>query len=476
MAPTKHSRCLFCGWELGRPVPQPADEQSQGLGALSSELRRELAGDLSSATYDVGTIRDELARDLADVKRQVNELAEELNDGAEEADGGKRADPDDGSPLEQVTGRQDRPAPGMRASPLRAVHRPPVRPLRGPLGAFERVDAKSLVVRVAANRVVNYASVCVGQPTVDWLEVENVTRENADNVLARVWISGDYGEPWERLIPSIRAFDTYRCEDVNLPVDKKRMREVLETEPACLRFEILVDGRKVFSDSAEIAIHAFNEWHIDPERFPEGVESLAVFVTPNCAAVDAVLGAAKPRLAQRTGDASFDGYQSGSPERVIAVAEAMYLALGGELKITYSVPLASFEKTGQKIRRPGAVLRAERGTCLDLAVLFASCLEAAGLDAVIFLMRGHAYLGCWLSPGRSVRVRIDDPASYRDGATHGLLLPLNATAFARGESFETCRSEGQSLLDMDSFQCGIEVSACRMAGIKPLSWGDDDGR
>lgn len=46
---------------------------------------------------------------------------------------------------------------------------------------------------------------------------------------------------------------------------------------------------------------------------------------------------------------------------------------------------------GQKIRIPHDVLKGKQGTCIDLAILFVSCLESMGLNAGIVLIAGHAY-------------------------------------------------------------------------------------
>ena len=38
-----------------------------------------------------------------------------------------------------------------------------------------------------------------------------------------------------------------------------------------------------------------------------------------------------------------------------------------------------------------------RGTCHDLAVLLASCMEHVGINPLIYLIRGHTFVGFWKS-------------------------------------------------------------------------------
>lgn len=436
--------CEACGVELAHKDRSTVDD-------VASEIERELEEELSSGEYDLESAGQELERELSQAEREMDEAHVMVSS------------PPAGRPpaLDSPAITPLRPAT-LDVSTVGSLCFPP----------FERVDSKRVQVRLSSRSVVNLASACAGTPIVDWLEVENLTHENSDNVLLRIWLAAGYGEPWEKSVPSIRAFDRYRFDSVDLPLSRERMREVVEAEDAILRFEILIDGEKVYSDSRRVTVHAFNEWFIERDCFPDGAESLAVFVTPNSKAVDDVLGAAKPILEKSTGNPSFDGYQSGSGDRALSVVRALYAALGDELKITYAVPPASFEPTGQKIRRPEDVLRNERGTCLDLAVLYAACIEAAGLSPVVFLMAGHAFLGCWLVPVNGVPPRVDDARIHAGAIEDGAFVSLNSTTFATGGSFEMCSEQGAELLRSRKFQCGVEVAACRSAGIKPLSWGD----
>jgi hypothetical protein len=55
--------------------------------------------------------------------------------------------------------------------------------------------------------------------------------------------------------------------------------------------------------------------------------------------------------------------------------------------------MMSGEYSGQKIRFPDASLASSNYNCIDGVVLFASILESVGLDPLIILVPGHAYLG-----------------------------------------------------------------------------------
>jgi hypothetical protein len=124
-------------------------------------------------------------------------------------------------------------------------------------------------------------------------------------------------------------------------------------------------------------------------------EILAAFVLPNDPAVMEILRRAADLLKERTGRASLNGYQDKNRNRAWEQIAAIYKAVA-ELRINYINPPASFENSGQKVRFPSDIKAQQFGTCLDLALLFAACLEQAGLRPFILMHEGHAYSGCWL--------------------------------------------------------------------------------
>ena len=56
----------------------------------------------------------------------------------------------------------------------------------------------------------------------------------------------------------------------------------------------------------------------------------------------------------------------------------------------------SFAEQGQLVRLASEISNSRMGACLDLSLLFASCLELMGLNTVIALTRTHAFVGVWL--------------------------------------------------------------------------------
>jgi hypothetical protein len=101
---------------------------------------------------------------------------------------------------------------------------------------------------------------------------------------------------------------------------------------------------------------------------------------------------------------SFSGYQEQDSNHVMKQVEALFNCLRDEFKLNYISPPpvsvylpGAFQSSGQRVRRPEEVISRRRGTCHDLAVLLASCMEHIGINPIVCLIRGHTFVGFWKS-------------------------------------------------------------------------------
>lgn len=86
------------------------------------------------------------------------------------------------------------------------------------------------------------------------------------------------------------------------------------------------------------------------------------------------------------------------PEEMVRFLEGIYEATR-RVRMVYSSTGGVPEKVGdinsllQNIRLPREVITGNTGLCIELSLLYASILQNAGLDPVIYLIPGHAYPG-----------------------------------------------------------------------------------
>jgi hypothetical protein len=112
---------------------------------------------------------------------------------------------------------------------------------------------------------------------------------------------------------------------------------------------------------------------------------IAAWVTPNAKAVDAFLNQAKKRI-----DGTFAGEQTATFPQVKAIWDE--LSAQGVSYVMDPAVLSDFG-FAQRTRLPAEVLQSKNAQCLEGTILFATLLEAIGLQPIIVRVPGHAFVG-----------------------------------------------------------------------------------
>ncbi|WP_425319148.1 DUF3320 domain-containing protein [Rhodoferax fermentans] len=272
-------------------------------------------------------------------------------------------------------------------------------------------------------------------------------------------------------VESVGAGESYHLRDLDVQLDGALLSRLTEAESASLHFELRSrkqsDEVLARNDSA-VELLARNQWG-GIGHLPEMV---AAFVQPNDQAIDRLLKGAA--LALQTGgkSGSIDGYTHGS-KRAWELASGIWATVL-QRKLNYALPPASFEHTGQKVRSPSQVLDGGLATCLDLALLFAACLEQAHLNPLLVFTRGHAFVGVWLRNEEFSTSVVDDITAVRKRLKLQEMLVFETTLAAQGQavSFSQAIANANRQLseeEEDKFELVIDVKRARMSRIKPLA-------
>ena len=205
-------------------------------------------------------------------------------------------------------------------------------------------------------------------------------------------------------------------------------------------------------------------------------EMLAAHVFPNDPAVAPLLRRASELLAADEQLLQLDGYQSGIPRNAAAQAIAVFTAIAAA-NVHYVNPPSSFEITGQKVRTPGEMIGDGLATCLDLVVLGAAVLEQAGLHPVMIMLRGHAYLACWLQESSLSTGIIEDAQVLRKALRNKLLLGCETTLLTGeqvGVSKATTSGAGR-IESSEDFLFAIDLAAARSGErIRPFTLAETE--
>jgi hypothetical protein len=284
-------------------------------------------------------------------------------------------------------------------------------------------QVKGLRIEVEACERIGFVSQQNSVPPLREITLVNETDEPASNLTlslaadpgilgARTW-SIDLIEPGQHL----------HLMDRDVQIAAGFARELAEAERANISLELRDTEDQLFAQKTlPMTLLAVDDWG-GADAMPE---LLPAFVMPNDPAVEKVLRAASHALSTSGRPDGIDGYESGDRARVYEIVSAIWSAVSG-LELTYTLPPASFESRGQKIRSPSAIYSGRVATCLDTALLFAAVIEQAGLHPLIVLTEGHAFAGAWIERDQFSELVTDEVAAVRNRLDLGNIVLFETT-------------------------------------------------
>ncbi len=327
-------------------------------------------------------------------------------------------------------------------------------------------DHNFIKVTVNFRSPISYASYHNHIPVVSSFTIDNHTDEPKVQIQV-IFSASALLHDFILRLDKLEAQESRRFGAIDLPFSHEYLSRLGETENIDLTVAVTTSGEEVTKESFSIELLAYDQW----AGIRELPELLAAFSTPNYPAIDIVLSHAGELLATNGGSRMLTGYQTGSREDVWYQIWAIYSVIMGE-QLVYSAPPASFGTDGQKIRLADRIFSKKVATCLDLTMLFASCLEQVGLHPIVLIKKGHSWIGCWLVESASLpTVVIDDSQSIRKRVQSGEILVFETTGVAHHQrlNFTTAMDFGNGYLQNDQdFLFAIDIRRARMEQVLPL--------
>lgn len=333
------------------------------------------------------------------------------------------------------------------------------------------MDAKlqqNLAVEFIYSRVINYSLQQNHVPILRRLFITNTSDTEFGNIEIQLNFDPEFSVPVSTHIESLQAGESYLVNNFDLKISAKFLSELTERISGTIRIIILSSDTIIFQDAYDIDVLAFDQWQ-GISILPEIISS---FITPNNPYVAKIISRASEILNRWTGSSALDEYQSRNPDRVKKQIAAIFDSIR-ELGIVYCTPPASFEESGQRVRMIDTLVAQKLGTCLDMSLLYASCLEAIGIHPFIIIIKGHAFTGGWLIDDSFPDSVNDDPSllSKRivDGIHEVLLVESTFMNAGKNESFDDAvRAANYHLAKTDEFILFVDIKRSRFAGIRPL--------
>jgi hypothetical protein len=213
----------------------------------------------------------------------------------------------------------------------------------------------------------------------------------------------------------------------------------------------------VHADSRPVLIHSANDVYWGKQF--ANAQVIARWITPHDASVLALVSDARRFI--RNG--RMPGYNSARPgsavkAQVTAQARAVFEAVrsSGFNYVSSIFTFGDFTGNAQRIRLPRETLTLDTANCIDVSVAFASALENLGMNPVIVIVPGHAFVGVRTAPDTQDTLYVDLT-----------VLPKGtfAQAIARAEDWMKKTPTDQVLT--------VDVAAARRMGVFPLPLEDE---
>lgn len=318
------------------------------------------------------------------------------------------------------------------------------------------------------SKTINFAMQQNYVPVVRSVFISNDTDEDIENLKLRISFSPEFAAVSETEIRCINAGSSAEISAVKILLSTEFLFSLTEKMLGTVSIGVYREETLLVSQEEQIELLAYNQWtgyNIMPEI-------VSAFVTPNQPLISRVIGRASCILSDWTGRPEFTGYQTQNANHVKLQMAAIFASLQSE-GIIYNAPPASFESTGQRVRMSNECLEQKMGTCLDLTLLYASCLEAVGLYPLIVFMKSHAFAGCHLEKEPFADCVSDDISALEKRTAYMAeeILLTECTDFVSGSSadFENSIAHGNANLSrLDEFVCFVDVKRCRISDIRPI--------
>lgn len=301
---------------------------------------------------------------------------------------------------------------------------------------------------------------------IDDVYVANESNETLEKVQFEARFTSNILSPVSVLLGDVPAGEKIAFEVDDPAIDVEKLERLTEIETCTATYRLLVHGKPVAEATGRITICPYNQWNA-------ALILLPAYMTPNHPNIISVLQNASKWMLVNGMNPSLEGYQ-GDKIRVEEMVGAVYNAVK-EANIIYSNPPASFFGP-QRIRLCETVFEQKFATCMDMTILFASCLESFGLHPVLITAPGHIFAGVWLNEkGKLQEPILSDAKLIQKYIEDGQLVAVECTAMNMGKdiSYEEAKKIANETIkaiadnNIQDHEC-IDVQIARAIGVRPL--------
>lgn len=331
---------------------------------------------------------------------------------------------------------------------------------------IEIIKTDKFDLSVDYNPDVNYVSVFNGNKFCSSVKVKNNGTRAVNNLTLN--LKGFYFPEVSFDIPTIGVKKSVKIDCSKFRPSLDKLILLAESVYSEITVSLHSATKEILEYKIPVNIQAWNYWNADPSNYGE----VASFVMPNHEYPVELLAKASRMLKANSPDNSMNGYDASTFEKFIGQIGCIWTTIVSE-DIKYLTQVFSGTENGQKIMTVDMIKRFKQGNCLDLSILFCSCLERLNLCPLLIFVPGHVLVGVWLNPNEVLEspVSFDNKEISRrilDKKKPGILVFESTLLRLDTTTIQDAYASGIDTIKRGKIDFMVDIKAARISGIKPL--------
>ena len=274
-------------------------------------------------------------------------------------------------------------------------------------------------------------------------------------------------QDYEIFIPALKQGETYAVSNISLEYKPDVIAGFTEAVKGTITGSLYFDEECIGVTSVMADLRPYDEI----SNFDKDERLRAAFVTPNHPEVIRLLSKVSDLKGERYGHYSITSYQSDRQD-VENTVRCIYEVIQQQ-EIAYVITKPGYYAGHQRIRLVSEIMEEKQGNCLDMTCLFASVLEAAGINPVMVITVDHAFVGFWTEDIHMSQAVCQDKELIYNTLTQkrAELVLIECTLATKGKKVDydiAVRYAYDNNIVKEELTALVDIAKARKDGVLPL--------
>ncbi|MDR1939377.1 MAG: DUF4011 domain-containing protein, partial [Clostridiales bacterium] len=294
------------------------------------------------------------------------------------------------------------------------------------------------------------------------LYISNAGDKDIENVVIEVSGSPEFLLTYYKEFEIIKAGESIAIDTDEIKLSPVYLSSISQREKGALTVRLTKEKTVIAEFSREVNVLGYYDWDC---REPE---LLSAFVRPKTFAAVKILKDAEGVLNKWKLNSEFTGYKLADKTKIRNIAAAVFTAIQNlGLKETDNAT----EDDVRTFRNLNKVLETKEASALDVMLLYASAIEAAGINPVLIINSNALYSGVWLVDNCLDETVGDDATIIKKRFAAGaneIAVFLTDKIFAASLGFVGAEKVGTSSFNSVDSATIVDVKRARAGILRPL--------